>query len=141
MKGFIQLKSLTVSQNQLLGYGLLFDPLLDYHLLTISSAFETKFTELSLPNVLSPPSTRTPSPVLSRRNTKPASYLAYPFPDLSPLQAPGKSILAGLRIPRNILREKDPISTEAIKLLGDITVRIRNVVTAVLRVGEGLRRR
>jgi hypothetical protein len=49
--------------------------------------------------------------------------------------------LAGLRISQAILREKDPISTEAIKVLGDITVRIRNVVTVVLRVGEGLRRR
>ena len=50
-------------------------------------------------------------------------------------------MLAGLRIPAAILREKDPISTEAIKVLGDITIRIRNVVTAVLQVGEGLRRR
>jgi hypothetical protein len=129
------------SQNQLLGYGLLFDPLLDYHLLTISSVFDVKFTELSLPNVLSPPATRAASPVQTRRNTKPATYLAYPFPDVAVLQNPGKSILYGIRISQAILREKDPISSEAIKVLGDITIRIRNVVTAVLRVGEGLRRR
>jgi len=135
------LTKLTLSQNQLLGYGLLFDPLLDYHLLTISSTFDTKFTELSLPNVLTPPVTRTTSPVQTRRNTKPATYLAYPFPDTAPLHSPSKFVLSGLRIPHAILREKDPLSTEAIKLLGEITVRIRNVVTAVLRVGEGLRRR
>jgi hypothetical protein len=128
--------------SDIVGYGLLFDPLLDYHLLTISSEFHSKFTELALPTLPSSlPTTRSSSPVQTRRLTKPATYLAYPFPDDIALNSPGRAVLAGLRIPQAILREKDPISTEAIKVLGDITVRIRNVVTVVLRVGEGLRRR
>lgn len=124
-----------------MGYGLLFDPLLDYHLLTISSASSSKFTELALPT-LPNSSPNAPSPSgQPRRTTKPATYLAYPFPDNTPLKSPGQSIRAGIRIHPQILREKDPISTEAIKTLGEITVRIRNTVGSVLRVGEGLRRR
>jgi hypothetical protein len=126
----------------IVGYGLLFDPLLDYHLLTISSSFHSKFTELPLPTLPnSAPRIRSPSPIQSRRTTKPATYLAYPFPDDAALKSPGQAIRAGLRIHPNILREKDPISTDAIKVLGDITVRIRNTVGSVLRVGEGLQRR
>ena len=125
-----------------MGYGLLFDPLLDYHLQTISSTSDSKFTELALPTLANLSSNaRSPSPAQPRRTTKPATYLAYPFPDDTPLRSPGQSLLAGLRIPPHILREKDPISADAIKALGDITVRIRNTVTSVLRVGEGLRRR
>jgi len=130
------------SPDTIIGYDLLFDPLLDYHLLTMTSTYHTKFTELSLPTIPSlSPTIRPPSPTQSRRTTKPATYLAYPFPDISPLTAPGKTVLQGLRIPAHILREKDPISMDAIKVLGDITVRIRNVVNSVLQVGEGLRRR
>ena len=134
---------LTDSPDTIIGYGLLFDPLLDYHLLTITSTYHPKFTELSLPILtsLSPVPTRSPSPARPRRATKPATYLAYPFPDLTPLTAPGKQVLQGLRIPPHILRERDPISMEGIKLLGGITVRIREVVNSVLQVGEGLRRR
>ena len=58
-----------------------------------------------------------------------------------PSNPPVGRVRAGLRIPPHILREKDPHSAEAIKALGDITVRIRNTVGSVLRVGEGLRRR
>jgi hypothetical protein len=124
------------------GYGLLFDPLLDYHILTISSAGNSKFTELALPNVSNLSlDGRSPSSAQSRRTTKPATYLAYPFPDDTPLESPGRSVRAGLRIPPYILREKDPHSADAIKALGDVTVRIRNTVGSVLRVGEGLRRR
>ena len=109
---------------------------------TISSQLHAKFTELALPTLPSSlPATRSSSPVQTRRLTKPATYLAYPFPDDAALKSPGRYVLTGLRISPAILREKDPISTEAIKVLGDITIRIRNVVTAVLRVGEGLRRR
>jgi len=130
------------SPDVVVGYGLLFDPLLDYHLLTISSTSHSKFTELTLPTLpTSSPTLRSPSPIQTRRTTKAATYLAYPFPDDTPLTTPGKSALVGLRFPYSILREKDPLSMDAIKVLGDITVRIRNTVGSVLRVGEGLRRR
>ena|SRR5436305_5049016 len=123
------------------GYGLLFDALLDYHLLTISSTSRSKFTELAFATLFtSSPNLRSPT-IQARRTTKPATYLAYPFPDDTVLTRPGRSALTGLRIPTSILRERDPISTDAIKVLGDITVRIRNTVGSVLRVGEGLRRR
>ena len=83
-----------------MGYGLLFDPLLDYHLLTISSASNSKFTELALPTLPNlSPNARISLPAQSRRTTKPATYLAYPFPDDTPLKSPGQSIRAGLRIP------------------------------------------
>ena len=125
-----------------MGYGLLFDPLLDYHLLTISSTSLAKFTELTLPTLPSTsPALPSPSPTKSRRTTKPATYLAYPFPDDSQLTSPGKSALNGFRIPLSILREKDPLSTDAIKLLGEVTVRIRKAIGSILRTGEGLRRR
>jgi hypothetical protein len=135
--------SANYSPDSISGYGLLFDPLLDYHLLTISTTFHAKFTELALPTLptLSPNLSSSPSPTQSRRTTKPATYLAYPFPDDSPLTSPGKSIVKGLNLPTSVLREKDPLSTEAIQVLGDITVRIRNTVGDVLRVGEGLHRR
>ena len=126
----------------IVGYGLLFDSLLDYHLLIISSTSHCKFTELALPTLHSSPNVLSPSPTQSRRTTKPATYLAYPFPDDTPLKSPGQSIRVGFsRVHPHILREKDPISTDAIKLLGEITVRIRNTVGSILRVGEGLRRR
>lgn len=125
-----------------MGYGILFDPLLDYHLMTVSSAGHTEFTELALPTIPTSPSlVRSPGTVKSRRTTKPASYLQYPFPDDTPLSAPGRTIGQSLRIPPSILREKDPVSTDAIKVLGDVTVQIRSTVGSVLHVAEGLRRR
>ena len=125
-----------------MGYGILFDPLLDYHLMTISSSGNTEFAELALPTIpASPPLVRSPAAVKSRRTTKAASYLQYPFPDDTPLSTPGRTIRQSLRIPPSILREKDPISTDAIKVLGDVTVKIRNTVASVLQVAEGLRRR
>ena len=124
-----------------MGCGLLFDPLLDYHLLTISSSARTKFTELAPPTLASISTPiKLPSPI-PRRNTKPPSYLSNPFPDDSPLHLTRKSILSDLRIPPNLLREKDPLSTEALKALGDVTVRIRDSVSSLLRVGELFRRR
>ena len=126
----------------MVGYGLLFDPLLDYHLLTISSTFVSKFTELALPILYNTvPALHSRSSTKSLRTAKPATYLAYPFPDDSLLISPRKSVLQGLRIPLSVLRERDPLSTDAIKLLGEITVRIRNAVGSILRIGEGLRRR
>ena len=132
---------LTFRPSLIVGYGILFDPLLDYHLMTISSSGHAEFTELSLPAASSPSLLLCPATVNSRRTTKPASYLAYPFPDDAPLSSPGKTIRQSLRIPPTILREKDPVSTDAIKVLGDVTVTIRNTVGSVLQVAEGLRRR
>jgi hypothetical protein len=124
------------------GYGLLFDPLLDYHLLTISSSSHCKLTELTLPTLPSiSPNLLAPAPAQSRQTTKPASYLAFPFPDDTPFRSPSRRALSGLRIPHSILREKDPLSTEALKVLGDVTVRVRYAVGSVVNAGEGLRRR
>jgi len=123
------------------GYGILFDPLLDYHLVTISSLGHGQFTELALPAVSSPSLLRRPATVKSRRTTKPASYLAYPFPDEAPLSSPGKKIRQSLRIPPGVVREKDHVSTDSIKALGDVTVKIRNALGSVLQVADGLRRR
>lgn len=126
----------------MVGYGLLFDPFLDYHLLTISSTAHSRCTELSIPALVSL-STNGHSriPPNPRRTTKPATYLAYPFPDDLLLKSPSRSVLSGLRIHPNILREKDPISMDAVRVLGDVTVHIRNIVNSILHVGEGLRRR
>jgi len=123
------------------GYRILFDPLLDYHLVTISSSGHGQFTELALPAVSSPSLLRRPATVKSRRTARPASYLAYPFPDDAPLSSPGKKIRQSLRIPPDVLREKDPVSTDAIKALADVTVKVRNALGSVLQVAEGLRRR
>ena len=129
-----------------MGYGLLFDPLLDYHLFTLSSSSRPKFADLSLltlskisrdEQTLPPP----PPPLLKNRQSNQASYLAYPFPDITLLEAQSRTILTGLRIPPNILREKDPLSTEAIRVLGEIIIRVRNVVGQILRVAESLRQR
>ena len=130
------------SPNNIVGCGILFDPLLDYHLLTLSSTSTVKFTELAPPTItLISPTITSPSPTKNRRITKPATYLAYPFPDLTPLNAPGKSIFKDMRIASNLLREKDPLSPDALQLLGDLTIRIRNLITAILRVAGGLRQR
>jgi hypothetical protein len=123
------------------GYGLLFDPLLDYHLLTISSSSQSKLTELTLPKVSGlSPNVRPPAPTQSRQTTKPASYLAHPFPSETPLKSPS-TLLLGVRFSPLILREKDPLSTEALKVLGDITIQIRYIANSVFNAGEGLRRR
>src|SRR5271163_666170 len=109
------------SPDTIVGCGILFDPLLDYHLLTLSSTSTVEFTERAPPTItLISPTVTSPSPTKSRRITKPATYLAYPFPDLTPLNAPGKSLFKDLRITSNLLREKDPLSTDALQLLGEI---------------------
>lgn len=109
--------------------------------MTISSSGHVQFTELALPTVSSPSLLRSPANVKSRRTTKPLFYLSYPFPDDTPLSSPGKKIRQSVRISLSILREKDPVSTDAIKVLGDVTVKIRNTVGSVLQVAESLRRR
>ena len=73
--------------------------------------------------------------------TKPATYLAYPFPHDAPLKSPGQTFRTRHRMSPRILREKDPLSTDAIRALGNLAVEIRNTVGSILRVGEGLRRR
>lgn len=99
-------------------------------------------TELTLPTLPSlTPNLRTQALAQPRQATKAASYLTLPFPDDTALKSPSKTVLSSLRIPSSILREKDPLSTEALKILGDVTVRIRYTGGSILNAGEGLRRR
>jgi hypothetical protein len=121
-----------------MGYGILFDPLLDYHFFTISSS-RPKFTELTVPKLEKTPLHATPP----RKKTlsKSASYLAYPFPDISLLRPQARNIQYALRIPPHILREKDPLSTEAISILGKYIILIRTAAGQIVQVGNSLRQR